>query len=209
MACYKPVPAVMQESGVVSFRSPKIVVGDSIRLPCRNCVGCKLDYARMWAIRCTDESMMHKRNSFVTLTYDDSHLPKDGWVDRRAFPLFMKRLRRFTGLPIRYFHAAEYGTKYGRPHYHGLLFGVDFPDRVPLKNLDSGSMIYTSKTLQSVWPMGYSSVGDVTPESTAYVARYCTKKYDSGFFFRGVMKTLRVSCLMLISRLVRFVGRSL
>ena len=38
------------------------------------------------------------------------------------------------------------------------------------------SLLYTSQSLQDLWPYGHASVGNVTYQSAAYVARYCMKK---------------------------------
>ena len=75
-----------------------------------------------------------------------------------------------------FFMCGEYGERTARPHYHACIFGLYLSDRVLYKQLDSGSNLYTSKTLESLWPFGFSSVGDVTFESAAYVARYVVKK---------------------------------
>lgn len=72
--------------------------------------------------------------------------------------------------------AGEYGEKYGRPHYHALIFGHRFDDRKFLRQTGSGFNIYSSSQLAQSWPFGHSSVGDLTFESAAYVARYCLKK---------------------------------
>jgi hypothetical protein len=64
------------------------------------------------------------------------------------------------------------------PHYHACLFSLDFADREFFKRTPSGSSLYISKTLQSLWPLGFSTVGDVTFESSAYVARYIMKKVN-------------------------------
>jgi len=76
---------------------------------------------------------------------------------------------------VRFFHCGEYGEKLSRPHYHACLFGLDFPDKKLWKR-NNGFPIYTSEILSELWPHGYSSIGDVTFESAAYVARYVTKK---------------------------------
>ena len=70
----------------------------------------------------------------------------------------------------------EYGPENFRPHYHACIFGFNFPDRKPLRLLDSGCQVFQSKTLDSLWPFGFSSIGAVTFESAAYVARYCVQK---------------------------------
>lgn len=89
----------------------------------------------------------------------------------------MKRLRKKYGhLGVRYYMAGEYGGEYGRPHYHAILFGIDWEDKTFLKTTPSGEKIYTSANLAGLWPWGYSSTAEVTFESAAYVARYCMAK---------------------------------
>lgn len=118
---------------------------------------------------------MHDDNCFVTLTYDDEHLPMDYSVDVVVFQRFMKRLRKKYGAGIRFFHCGEYGDKSGRPHYHALLFNFDFPDRKLWKK-SSGGDLYRSASLERLWPFGLSSVGQVSFQSAAYVAGYIQKK---------------------------------
>lgn len=141
----------------------------------------------MWSFRCLCEAQMHEQNSFITLTYNDDHLPQDGSISKRAFQLFVKRLReKISPIEIRFYGCGEYGSKLGRPHYHLLVFGYDFPDKVfhhvsnPSKqnrfSTSSGYAVYTSELLNQVWEEGFSTVGDVTLESAGYVARYIRKK---------------------------------
>jgi len=89
----------------------------------------------------------------------------------------MKRLRKKVG-KVRFFMCGEYGERFQRPHYHACLFGVHFRDRVLHSESSSGMRLYRSATLESLWPHGFSSVGDVTFESAGYVARYCMKKIN-------------------------------
>lgn len=70
----------------------------------------------------------------------------------------------------------EYGTEHGRPHYHAILFNKDWNDRKYFKTTGSGEKIYTSEQLQKLWPYGFSSTGNATFESAAYIARYCLAK---------------------------------
>lgn len=70
----------------------------------------------------------------------------------------------------------EYGSEEGRPHFHACVFGYDFPDKVYWKTCGSESKLFRSQILEELWPYGFSSVGDLTFESAAYVARYCLKK---------------------------------
>lgn len=110
----------------------------------------------------------------MTLTYSDEHL--QSWsLCYPHFQKFMKRLRRKKGR-VRFYAAGEYGDEFARPHFHALLFGCWFSDRQPHKKLASGFQLYTSRELEALWPFGFSSIGDVTFESAAYVARYVMKK---------------------------------
>lgn len=121
------------------------------------------------------EAQMHDANSFVTLTYDDSHLPPTGGLVLRDWQTFAKRLRKKSGA-FRFYHCGEYGDRHGRPHYHALIFGLDFSaDRV-LYSESRGNALYTSPTLTETWGMGLSIIGELTFQSAAYVARYCMKK---------------------------------
>jgi len=118
------------------------------------------------------EASQWEDNVFVTLTYDEEHLPDDQGLDVSEFQRFAKRLRKARpGRTVRYFHCGEYGEQGLRPHYHALLFNVDFPDRVPWR-----SDTFRSAELERLWPLGNSEFGAVTFESAAYVARYTLKK---------------------------------
>lgn len=77
---------------------------------------------------------------------------------------------------IKFYMCGEYGEEKGRPHYHALIFGIDFADRIFYKTTPSGKKLYRSATLEKLWPYGFSSVGELTFESAAYVARYVMKK---------------------------------
>lgn len=189
MPCYRPLQAWRGKVGDSGKRSvvfkrgeaaPSLVLLD-MKLPCGSCVGCRLERARQWAMRCMDEASLYEKNSFVTLTFDDYWLKRVGPSLRvSVFQRFMKRLRKAEcGKRVRYFHCGEYGPKLGRPHYHALLFNVGFDDRVYFKTTGSGEKIYTSERLNRLWKFGYSSVGDVTFGSAAYVARYHIKKVGS------------------------------
>lgn len=125
------------------------------------------------------EASLQERNSFLTLTYRDP-APLSLEVDHMQ--RFWKRWRA-RGVKLRYFAGGEYtearveeGHPGGRPHWHAVVFGADFDDRVDGGKSPSGERIYRSALLESLWPYGFSSVGDVSFESAAYVARYCMKK---------------------------------
>lgn len=122
------------------------------------------------------EAACYERNVFATLTYDDDHLPEGGSLDRRAFPLFLKRLRKsIEPAKVRYFHCGEYGERSGRPHYHALFFGYEPKDKKRVER-SSEHPYWTSVELEATWGQGRCILGNVSFESAAYVARYVTKK---------------------------------
>jgi hypothetical protein len=177
MACYHPLLAFRSE-GKITFNKP-FPYAKGLNLPCGQCVGCRLNYSRQWAIRLVHENQMHDHSCFITLTFSPEELNKRGnpdSLDVRDFQLFMKRLRKkHPEKTIRFFHCGEYGEKNQRPHYHALIYNHDFSDRKLFKERKN-IKLYTSKELEQLWPYGFSTIGDVTFQSAAYVARYIMKK---------------------------------
>lgn len=158
-------------------------------VPCRQCMGCRIDKSKEWSVRCMHELQMHNGiGSFLTLTYAPDQLPKNSSVVMSDLQKFLKRLRKhFKGTTVRHFSCGEYGDnggepELGHPHYHCIIFGVDFDaDKYAWKTVMHNRQKYTywrSSTLEKLWPYGYSIIGDVTQQSTAYVARYITKKIN-------------------------------
>lgn len=205
MPCYHPLRAVVtgtSENGkkrvtILKKNDPELNISgvEYLSIPCGKCIGCRLDYSRSWADRCMLEAMYHERNSFITLTYNDNYLPDPNLIYdketgevinispinplvKKDFQKFMKRLREhFEEERIRFFACGEYGSLNNRPHYHAILFGEDFSDdRQRFRKNFDGSTLYISDTLDALWPFGFSTIGDLSWNSAAYVARYCIKK---------------------------------
>lgn len=185
MPCYEPLRAVLVSSPegrrVVFARGAH---GQPLSLPCGRCIGCRLERARQWAVRVMHESKMHDESAFITLTYDDKHLPKGGTLVVEDVQKFLKRLRervnygRFLCLEpirIRFFLCGEYGEKRGRPHYHAIIFGFGFPDKVRLAKRGEFAE-YSSRLLSESWGNGDARLGTVSFDSAMYVASYSTKK---------------------------------
>lgn len=187
MACYYPREAwkalrVNQETGrrPLVFRPREGFNDLPSQVPCGQCLGCRLDWAADWAARCEKESKLHERNCFITLTYNDENLPIGGTtrstLSKRDFQLFMKRLRfAYPDNEIRFFATGEYGDKNQRAHYHAILFNHDFPDK-QLWKPHARNPLYVSASLERLWGHGFTSVGSVSFQSAAYVARYVVKK---------------------------------
>lgn len=222
MSCYHPLKALavgktmngktqykfINDYFLINYkmRTGKPFPEDKIQyLPCGQCLGCRLDYSRQWANRCMLELQYHESSFFVTLTYDDFHVPRSWYTDpstgeafqsltlqKRDFQLFMKRLRkRFSDQHIRFFMCGEYGGQTMRPHYHAIIFGLKLDDLVEYKKSPQGFSYYNSPSLQACWsdqegrPIGYAVVADVSWESCAYTARYILKKQkgDEAHFY--------------------------
>lgn len=81
--------------------------------------------------------------------------------------------KNLPNVKISYLLTAEYGKRTHRPHYHAILFGVDFADRVFYKKSKRGNIIYKSSTLTKLWSNGICTVDSVN--LNAKTARYCTK----------------------------------
>lgn len=174
MACSFPLTGFQLEDGSVVFceRTHHASVR-TLTLPCGRCARCRLERSRQWAVRCIHESKLYDENSFVTLTYDDAHLPIDRSLQYVDFQKFMKRLRKyFAPRVIRFYMCGEYGDETLRPHYHAILFNCGFRDKLYFKRAGE-CVLYTSRCLEGLWPLGNSLIGAVTFESAAYVARYC------------------------------------
>lgn len=171
-------------------------VYDYQEIPCGHCISCRLEYSRQWANRMLMELEYHEKACFITLTYDDDHLPdrgRDFLLDEytgevyRSSSLvksdlqsFIKKLRnkhRFEkDFYVRYYAVGEYGSKSFRPHYHMILYGYDFPDKVIFKKSPLGNSYFVSDELSYLWPYGLHIVTDVSWDTMAYCARYVTKK---------------------------------
>lgn len=182
MTCYYPLMAFYsKEIGKtgkrgITFNRSASFSGAPLRLPCSQCHGCRLDRSLQWGVRCMHEKQLHDTSCFVTLTYDDDHLPEGGTLVPDDHRLFMYRMRKRMGKGIRFYMCGEYGEDTKRPHYHYLFFNRDFSDRKFLKMSKQGDRYDTSASLRELWPHGNNIIGDVTLESCCYVARYICDK---------------------------------
>ncbi|MGN1040001.1 MAG: hypothetical protein ACI4QL_01070 [Candidatus Fimimonas sp.] len=166
--CINPITIPVKRKGAENY-SPQTI-------KCGKCTECLEAKAREWAFRIMDETKFHEQNCFITLTYDNEHLPPGGTLVKADFQKFMKRLReRLAPQKIRFFACGEYGSKTLRPHYHAIIFGWSPVDCRFLKKDSKGQILNVSKLLESVWPYGFSSVGNVTLDSAKYCAKYMQK----------------------------------
>ena len=76
MPCFHPI------KGYKSLYSNKITfdrresAGIKMSVSCKQCSGCRQEYSRQWAMRNMHEASLWPTNIFITLTYDNEHLPE-------------------------------------------------------------------------------------------------------------------------------------
>lgn len=184
MTCYHPIDAwrsatefTANGSRKIVFRSDQGLPWTHFKIPCGQCIGCRLARSLDSAVRAVHENQFHEHSIFATFTYAPEFLPIDGGFQVRDLQLFWKRLRKYLGeTRIRYFACAEYGSQRARPHFHAIIYGWMPNDKKLHHRNFHGNDVYTSETLQKLWPLGWANFGNVTIDSCAYVARYITKK---------------------------------
>lgn len=182
MPCYHPIPAWESRQLAstrrfgITFRKAEAYTDRPVDLPCGKCIGCRIRRANEWGTRVMNELKDAGLSSFVTLTYDDQHLPPGASLNKDDLQRFWKRLRK-AGHTIRYFACGEYGETTNRPHYHAVVLGYWPSHRVQLPG-NRNIPLYRSPELEKLWPLGHSSFSPVTRENATYVAKYTLGKYD-------------------------------
>lgn len=178
-----------------------------IEIPCGQCIGCRLEYSRQWAIRCVLEAQEYENNWFLTLTYDDDHLPESlpifdpitgevfdyfdsSPLNRNELTLFIKNFRRqleyhFNHTGVRFYYCGEYGSISKRPHYHLIVFNVPSLKLRKIGQNKMGDPLYNCDFVDKIWKKGYAVIAAVNWDTCAYVARYMLKKHkgkDSDYY---------------------------
>lgn len=145
------------------------------QFPCGRCAGCRVNHAVTWANRMCWEVREHDNTCFVTLTYSDENYPADASVSKKELQLFFKRLRKAVGpdRKLRYFACGEYGERFGRAHYHAVVFGVGF---------------HETGLLESAWNLGFVQAKPFLRERALYCASYLLKEVDVAFDVVGRSK---------------------
>lgn len=169
MACYHPSRVCVSRKGSGGLR-----VADMVTVPCGHCLGCRSDQARQWAVRLVHEGVTTHPAWFVTLTYSPEEMPHNGSLFPGHFTAFVKRMRRQKER-VAYYVAGEYGETTARPHYHAVLYGVPFLDRV-ICNYRNNAPVYRSGSLERYWPHGISEFTGLNYAAARYVASYVRKK---------------------------------
>jgi hypothetical protein len=173
--CLFPVRAQSQDSG-----KPILHPEGDLLLPCGKCFECKSKRASEWAMRCKHEIACHDDNCFITLTYDDDHLPSF-LIVKDYFQKFMKKLRKRAKNKVKYLVSHEYGGRTGRPHHHAIIFGWSPPNQDYLKLAPSGEPLFSSPVIDKLWTsekgetLGFHSIGEANEKTAYYIASYSLK----------------------------------
>lgn len=177
MACTRPLGGYRTKDGRITFHRAPESAKNATEVACGQCNDCRIAKAREWATRAMHEAQMHKKNAFITLTYEPKHLPENWSLDVEVWKKFAHRMRKAVG-PFRFIHVGEYGEDNKRPHYHALIFGQNFEeDRAVWKEDEAtGRRYYRSQKLAKLWPAGFHDIQDLSQEAANYVCQYAIKK---------------------------------
>jgi len=140
--------------------SPVYVRKMQLSVPCGKCAFCLKKAIDAWCLRLEHEMEVSSSAFFLTLTYNDDHIPEGGNLSKRDLQLWIKRLRK-VNKGIRYFAVGEYGTQFTRPHYHVVLF-----------NLLDLSLVSATWTDRDGVPIGYISGSRATAGRIRYMVSY-------------------------------------
>lgn len=157
---------------------------DNRYYPCGKCLACRIQRREDWSLRMIHELTYWKKAMFITLTYDDEHLPFNGSLSAHDLSCFFKRLRKSAvrlygdSFRLKYFACGEYGPATHRPHYHAIIFGLDY------SNSDDVNLVKSSwrKCSPLMWRPRRQhgrlrrAISPVVDKCIRYVAGYVFKK---------------------------------
>lgn len=149
--------------------------GKSNVVRCGKCGNCRQARRADWTFRLLQEWNVSHSSHFLTFTYDDSNLPIDndgnGLLVKSDIQRLNKRIRKanrqYVAWPVRFYAVGEYGSLFGRPHYHQIMFNL-------VDEVVSG--------LDKLWPLGFVHIGSVTMGSIHYCSKY---HVDNGAGYGG------------------------
>lgn len=143
-----------------------LALKSGVIVPCSKCPECKARRVSAWSLRLMRQDSVSDTSHFITLTYDNEHLPRSGngllTLSKRDLQLFFKRLRFLhvemgISQKIKYYVCGEYGFNTKRPHYHAIIFNV-LPDKIA-----------------DCWKHGTIHIGTISEASVGYTLKYISK----------------------------------
>lgn len=151
--------------------------GFDIQYPCGKCRACRARKSNEKMIQGVfAASEFKQKGQFLTLTYNDEHLP-DG-LQHSDFANFMKKLRQNTGVKdLKMFMAGEYGEENHREHFHVLFFNHRFPieeiEKAWTEPRKRGRKRRGEE--EELISLGFVYDGTCTPEAMKYCSGYVAK----------------------------------
>ena len=165
----------------------KHYININYKIPCRYCINCRVDRRKEWVERCYYEFINKVSGTFLTLTYDEATLYEKcivrGNDEKLRATLNYKDVREFLRNlkyyiktnkekqsvllqeDFKYLGVGEYGENgsiWDRPHWHILLFGIDW---------------YTNKELlEKTWNGGITDAKPILNGGINYVLKYIDKQ---------------------------------
>lgn len=139
-----------------------------IEVPCGRCYNCLTTRRNQWTFRLKEQSFSSMSSFFMTFTFSDEFLTD---LDKKYFSNRIKLLRKYLSLnniSLKYYAIGEYGSKYGRPHYHMLCF---------LDSYLSDSDFYN--IISRVWKNGFICIEPVSDARIHYITHYHVRPKES------------------------------
>lgn len=165
--CISPITRIQQKTKI------------RFTAPCGRCHRCLINKKEDWTFRIWQEWRHAETANFITLTYDENHVPIADFtptLNKPDLSGFIKRLKKRqsyllqtkymdldqTKWKLRYFACGEYGTKTDRPHYHIIMFNL-LPEL-----LEKIGEVWTDGQIQVERKIGKGAI--------AYTAKYVMKR---------------------------------
>ena len=86
MMCRSPIKISNRFYNYKKLRDYSARSSGVVAVPCGQCKNCRINQARIWTNRILMEQCCHDYSCFVTLTYDDEHLPSPADRDWETTP---------------------------------------------------------------------------------------------------------------------------
>lgn len=131
-------------------------------VPCNNCYFCKTRKKFEWTSRVLMERYSYDNGFFITLTYNNENLPKDGGVSYAHADYFIDELRKKfkdARFGFSYYLMSEYGGRSRRPHYHMHL-------------LTDAPLSFVNHVVSKLWNKGFIKIGNSTLKSVLYTSAF-------------------------------------
>lgn len=189
MSCTNPLTAYQLkeyqgETSPLVFPKPplhEMHLYNQLKVGCSKCIGCLKIRSMTKAIQLHCELQTTEGYSwFITLTYDDDHIPDNLSLYKPHITNFIKALRRHREKykhsgKFRYEQVGEYGTKTLRPHHHMAAFNLQLDD-LELYSDNGKYKQYVSKLIEKKWSNGSVIIQELNFSNCLYIAQHSDKK---------------------------------